>query len=155
MSAFLTMNPLDEGRFPELEREPGVYGVETWFLRPGADARVPVPKESTAGLLVSYTLLLKNAPFGSRWHMEAVGLGPDGKERRISWGLAPPAPTRDNIQAITPDPNLKADPGSVDRGVFWLDLGPLLKTQSLRPGDQLILRYGTAITTLTLPAALR
>jgi hypothetical protein len=155
VSAFLTLNPLDEGRFPELEREPGVYVVETRLLRPGADGRVPVPNESAAGLLVSYTLLLKNAPFGSRWRLEAVGPGPDGKERRLAWELAPPAPKGDNVQPITPDPNLKPDPGSVDRGVFWVDLGPLLKAQHLRPGDQLTLRYGNASTTLALPAAPR
>lgn len=155
VSPFLTLNPLDEERFPELEREPGVYGVETWLLRPGADARVPVPKESAAALLVSYTLLLRNAPFGTRWQMEAVGPGPDGKERRLAWELNPPPLPGDNIETITPDPNLRPDPGSVDRGVFWVDLGPLVKTQALRPGDQLTLRYGGASTKLALPAALR
>lgn len=155
MSPFLTLNPLDEERFPELEREPGVYGVETWLLRPGADARVPVPPQSAAALLVSYTLLLRNAPFGTRWHMEAVGPGPDGKERRLAWELAPPPLAGDNIETVTPDPNLRPDPGSVDRGVFWVDLGPLVKAQALRPGDQLKLRYGGASTTLALPAALR
>ncbi|WP_347250769.1 hypothetical protein, partial [Zoogloea sp.] len=79
----------------------------------------------------------------------------DGKERRLAWELAPPPLKGDNIQTITPNPNLRPDPGSVDRGVFWVDLGPLVKAQAVRPGDQLTLRYGSASTTLALPAALR
>jgi hypothetical protein len=36
-----------------------------------------------------------------------------------------------------------------------VDLGPLLASRSLRVGDQLTLRYGSAAASLTLPAAPR
>jgi hypothetical protein len=149
--ARLTVHELDDSLFPELEREPGVYGIEPSLQRPGADARIPAPKEARAVLLVSYTLLAADVPWGSRWQLEAEGVGADGKQRRGVWELVPPPPTRENKEPVPPDPR-PAPPGALDRGVFWVDLSAPLHAQLIRPGDTLTLRLAKAQAVLVLPA---
>lgn len=153
MTAHLTVHVLDESQFPELERAPGVYGIEPALLQPGSDPRVPAPKGSLAVLRVSYTLLAADVPWGSRWQLEAVGLSPDGKERRVVWQLLPPPPKRDNRRPIRPDTDPTPTPGALDRGIFWVDLDQPLRQQQLRPGDQLVLRLAQAQAVIRLPAA--
>jgi hypothetical protein len=155
LNAVLTRHELDVAQFPNLEREPGVYGIEPFLLRADADARIPAPKESPAVLLVSYALLLSAVAKGSTWQLQALGLGPDGKERQQAWLLATPPPKGDNRRRATPDTSAKPDPGAVDRGLFWVDLGPPLLAQALRPGDKLTLRLGAVEASITLPAARR
>lgn len=155
MNAVLTRHWLDVEQFPQFGREPGVYGIVPLLLRGDADPRVPAPKTSPAVLLVSHALLLSSVPKGSTWQLDAVGPGPDGKERRLTWLLAEPPRKGDNLRRATPDPNLRPAPGAVDRGVFWVDLGPPLRdAPGLRPGDRLTVRIGPATASINLPAAM-
>ena len=149
----LTVQQLDESEFPELERQPGVYGVELGLQRPGADARIPAPKEARALLLVSYTLLAADIPWGSRWELVAEGLESDGKQRRHAWHLVPPPPKHENRRPLKPDTDPTPTPGALDRGVFWVDLSGPLREQRMRPGDTLTLRLAKAQAVLKLPAA--
>jgi hypothetical protein len=149
----LTLHELDESLFPELEREPGIYGIEPSLQRPGADPRIPAPKESRALLLVSYTLLMSQVPWGSRWELVAEGPESDSPRRRSTWRLVPPPPKEDNHRPLDPDPKLKPAPGALDRGVFWLDLSGPLREQRMRPGDTLTLRLAKSQAVLKLPAA--
>lgn len=153
MIARLTVHPLDEAQFPELEREPGVYGIEPSLQRPGVDTRIPAPKDARALLLVSYTLLSADIPWGSRWVLEAEGLEADGKTRRMVWELVPPPPKHENRKPLRPDTNPAPTPGALDRGVFWIDLTAPLHEQRMRPGDTLTLRLAKAQAVLTLPSA--
>lgn len=152
MTPQLTVHALDVALFPTLEREPGVYGIEPFLLKPGADTRIPAPKEALVLLLVSYTLLQADVPFGSRWVLGAVGTHDDGSERRASWHLAPPAPKHDNRRRATPDPDTSPTPGALDRGVFWVDLTTPLQQRAMRPGDKLSLQLAKARAELVLPA---
>ena len=155
MIAQLTVNELDPGEFPELEREPGVYGLELGLQRPGADSRIPAPKESRALLLVSFTLLSAQVPWGSAFELEALGVESDGKERRRVWRLVPPAPRHENRRPLRPDTDPTPTPGALDRGVFWVDLSRPLSEQDMRPGDTLTVRLAKAQASLSLPAAPR
>jgi hypothetical protein len=149
----LYFHELDEGLYPELERPPGVYAIEPYLVQPGQDKRIPAPKETPVVLLVSFTLLAKMVPQGAAWEMEIDGVLPDGKPKHLTVALIEPPPERDNMQPITPDPSIRLDPGTVFRGVFWVDLLPLMRDKSLQRGDRLILRYGTATASVAIPAA--
>jgi len=151
----MTIHELDEADFPELEREPGVYGLEPFLLRPDTDSRIPAPKASQALLLVSFTLLSADVPWGSRWVLVAEGPEVDGKLRRNAWHLVPPPPKHENRQPLKPDTNPARTPGALDRGVFWIDLSAALREQKMRPGDTLTLRLAQAQAQLVLPLALR
>ena len=149
----LTVHELDESLFPELERAPGVYGIEPSLQRPGADPRIPAPKDARALLLVSYTLLLADVPRGSRWELIAEGPETGDKQRRSTWRMVPPPPEQDNSERLDPLPNPSPAPGALDRGVFWLDLSGPLREQRMRPGDTLTLRLAKSQAVLKLPAA--
>ena len=151
MQTVLDQHVLDDGLFPELERAPGVYGVELMLLKPDQDARVPVPASSRLALLVSYTLLEAAVPRGSRWQLRADGVQPDGQPRQVTMHLAPAPGKRDNMQPIVPDPPVAPAPGMIDRRVFWVDLGPLIAARTLMPRDRLTLTYGTAGAQIALP----
>lgn len=151
MNATLTVHELDPAQFPELDREPGIYGIELSLHRPGADTRLAAPKGARALLMVSFTLPSAQLPWGSRFELEALGLMPDGKERRRLWRLVPPAPRHDNHQPLDPDPD-PPPPGALDRGVFWVDLSQALREGDMRPGDTLTVRVAKAQASLKLPA---
>jgi hypothetical protein len=148
----LTVHELDVQAYPELERAPGVYGIEPALLRPDADPRMAAPQDALLLLRVSFTLLQADVPWGSHWQLEATGLDADGKPRRQQWQLVPPPPKHENRRRLTPDRDTEPTPGALDRGVFWLDLSGPLRSKSLRPGDQLTLRLAKAQATLTMPA---
>ncbi|HNF59995.1 MAG TPA: hypothetical protein PLN89_10495, partial [Elusimicrobiota bacterium] len=65
MPESLAMHPLDEGLFPEREKEPGVYVIEASIVRPEADPRLALPAGCSAALLVSSTLLAEGVPPGA------------------------------------------------------------------------------------------
>lgn len=149
----LTMHLLAFNAFPELQRDPGVFGVQASLLRPGADARVPAPKDTPAVLLVGYTLLASTVPLGTVYRLEATGPGPDGKPRHLQWALVQPPPTMDNVDFVRPNPNLKMDPGQLDSAVFWVDLGGPLRSRQILPGDTLTVVLGEARHSLAVPKA--
>lgn len=151
----LTVNELDQGEFPELDREPGVYGIDLALVRPGADPRIPAPKDARALLLVSFTLLAGPPAAESRFELEAMGLEQDGKERRHVWRLVPPPPRHENRRPFPPDTNPTPTPGALDRGLFWIDLSGPLAERTMRPGDTLTVRTAKAQATLALPSAPR
>ena len=154
MQEVLYRQSLDLAAFAELEREPGRYLIEAWLKRPDSDKRIPAPPTSPAVLLVSYTLLASEVPPKSAWMLQVQGVGDDGKPRALDIHLLMPPPPGDNMVSAR-GPGGPPSPGALYRGVFWLDLAGPLKSRLLRPGDQLTLRYGTAATALSLPAAPR
>ena len=155
MIHLLTVNELDQGEFPELDREPGVYGLELSLQRPGADPRIPAPVASRALLLVSFTLPAGPPGAPSQFELEALGIRSDGKERRRVWRLVPPAPRRENRRPFAPDTDPTPTPGALDRGVFWVDLSGPLGEREMRPGDTLTVRVANAQASLKLPSAPR
>lgn len=147
MIDILPMQIVSDALFPELERAPGVYGLEGSFVKPGADPRLSLPANCPAALLVSATLLAAEIPPDAPWQLD---VGPKEKSKVRTYRIAPPAVGGGNL--ATPDPVPGPLPaGTVDRVLFWVDLGPLLRGKILAPGDRLTLRHGTAKTELTYP----
>jgi hypothetical protein len=152
MRNYLYFHELDPGLFPELERDPGVYAIELSTVKPKRDSRIPVPEDSPMALVVSYTLLASSLPPDAALKLEISGLRADGELHRFVFDLIEPAPARDNVLPIEPDPSIKLAPGTVYRSVFWIDLGPPLRDGTLKAGDALAVAYGPARGGLTAPA---
>lgn len=152
MQTYLYLHEVDDALFPELERAPGVYAIEATLVKPGADPRTPVSKDSTVALRVSYTLLAAEVPEGSAWHLEIEGLHADCKPRNSVLVLKTPPPKHDKARRVERSP-LKLPEGTIYRAVFWVDLSPLLRDKILLPGNTLTLRYGNASARVLLPAS--
>ncbi len=152
MQTYLYLHEVDDALFPELERAPGAYAIEAVLVKPGADPRIPIPEESAAALMVSYTLLAADVPAGSGWQLEIAGMHADGKPRNSVLALMTPPPKRDNVRRVERMP-AKLPEGTIYRAVFWVDLGPLLRDKTMLPGDTLTLRYGNASARIVLPVA--
>ncbi len=153
MQPYLYFHEMDEALFPERERAPGVYAIEAALVKPGTDPRVPAPKESAAALLVSYRLPAAKNAAGAAWRLEIAGKDAGGKPRKTTLALLAPAPDFDNVARAEPAPSAAPTAGAVDGGVFWVDLGALVRDKTLRPGDALTLRCGDASARVALPAA--
>lgn len=122
MQTYLYLHEVDDELFPELERAPGVYSIEAALIKPGANPRIPILKESTVALMVSYTVLV----------------------------LMKPPPKHDNTRQL--ERPAKIEKGAIYRAVFWVDPSPVLRDKTLLPGDILTLRYGKASASVVLPA---
>ncbi|HND64081.1 MAG TPA: hypothetical protein PKX64_04440 [Elusimicrobiota bacterium] len=141
MPETLAMHPLDEGLFPEREKDPVVYVIEASIVRPEADPRLVLPAGCSAAVLVSSTLLAEGVPPGASWNLEVRS-----KTRRQTFRLESPVPRGGNVLPIDPVPGPRPK-GTVDRALFWVDLTPL----ALAPGDLIVLVHGPAKTELPFP----
>lgn len=147
--SYLYRHALDPDHFRELERRPGDYRIEATWLAPGRDARIPLPEGTRAGVFVSSTLRAGQVPRGSRWAVVIERVDAQGQPLRGELALIEPPSGRDNL--VPPTAPAHVPPGLVLRAVFWADLGPLIETGQLMPGDRVSLQYGSAQASLAWP----
>jgi hypothetical protein len=149
MPSSLYMHDLDGAQFPEFDPPPGRYTLEPVLLTGRADPRLAAPPASPLVLRVAFRLQATVVP-APAWELHVQRLDAQGRTQEHTIGLVPHGQA--GTQRID-DPaklNRPMAKGAIYRGVFWVDLGPALADQSLKPGDRLVLRYGQAEAALVL-----
>lgn len=147
----LKFTSLDQELFAELERDPGIYGIEAWIVRTHEDPRLSLPDDVPFTVLVSSTLLAGQLPESAVWHVLLTRLKLDGNPHLIDIGLIEDEPFEDNSVPIDPDPTMVLPPGTVFRRLFHIDLRPLWVMDLLHGGDRLTISYGPAYTQVVVP----